>query len=88
MEALVQGSGWEDLPPEYAGTEPQVAAVLTITGQYEQGMFYWLWKQILGKKDSRNNLTQVLVEGAGHNWNTVEYRIPEEVDKWLKDVGA
>ncbi|KAI0122292.1 hypothetical protein F4814DRAFT_408245 [Daldinia grandis] len=85
VEALVQGHGWENLPGEFYGVEPDVAGVLTITGQFE-GVFYGLWTQILGSKNARNILSQVSVEGAKHSWDDKAPRIVEEVDKWLCNI--
>ncbi|KAI1385526.1 uncharacterized protein F4822DRAFT_413329 [Hypoxylon trugodes] len=82
VEALVQGWGWENLPHEFNGKEPDVSGVLTVTGQHE-AMFYGMWTGILGSKNARGVLTQVVVDGAGHAWDDKAYRIPEEVDRWL-----
>ncbi|KAI2775252.1 hypothetical protein F4815DRAFT_487502 [Daldinia loculata] len=85
VEALVQGHGWENLPGEFQGLEPDVAGVLTVTGQFE-GVFYGMWTQILGSKNARNILRQVSVEGAKHSWDDKAPRIVEEVDKWLSSI--
>ncbi|KAI0844038.1 hypothetical protein F5Y00DRAFT_249654 [Daldinia vernicosa] len=85
VEALVQGHGWENLPGEFQGREPEVAGVLTVTGQWE-GVFYGMWTQILGSKNARNVLRQVRVEGANHAWDDKAPRIVEEVDKWLSSI--
>ncbi|KAK6953058.1 hypothetical protein Daesc_005357 [Daldinia eschscholtzii] len=85
VEALVQGHGWENLPAEFQGHEPDVSGVLTVTGQFE-GIFYGLWTQILGSKNARHVLRQVLVDGAGHAWDDKAPRIVEEVDKWLSSI--
>ncbi|KAI0886729.1 uncharacterized protein GGS22DRAFT_158566 [Annulohypoxylon maeteangense] len=82
LEALVQGYGWENLPEEFNGKEPDVAGVFTVMGQFE-GLFYHVWTGILGSKNARNILRQVVVEGADHAWNGKAPRIVEEVDKWL-----
>lgn len=82
VEALVQGHGWEHLPPAFQGNEPEVAGVLTITGQGETFLFYNLWTGILGSKNARQNLTQVVVEGAGHAWDGRVEALVDEVRKW------
>lgn len=82
VEALVQGHGWENLPPEFQGNEPNITGVLTITGQFE-AMFYHIWAGILGSKNARNALTQVIVPEAEHDWNGKAHCIVEQVDKWL-----
>ncbi|KAI1409289.1 Alpha/Beta hydrolase protein [Hypoxylon sp. FL1857] len=86
VEALVQGYGWEDLPPEFDGKEPDVAGVFAITGQWDAIMFHGLWAGILGGKNARNNLKHVVVEGANHTWDDKLPRIAEEVDKWLSSL--
>lgn len=83
VEALVQGYGWENLPAEFQGKEPEVAGVLTVMGQREAVIFYGSWTRILGGKNRRNVLKQVVVEGATHAWDDKAYRIVEEVDSWL-----
>ncbi|KAI1099021.1 hypothetical protein F4804DRAFT_323125 [Jackrogersella minutella] len=83
--ALLQGHGWENLPAEFNGEEPDVAGVFTITGQFE-ALFYGLWTGFLESKNSRKVLTQVVVEGAGHAWDDKAPRIVEEVDKWLSSL--
>lgn len=83
VEALVQGHGWENLPDEFQGKEPDVAGVLTVLGQMEAVIFYSTWTGILRSKNTRNVLKQVVVEGATHAWDDKSYRIVEEVDKWL-----
>ncbi|KAI1808566.1 hypothetical protein F4811DRAFT_499818 [Daldinia bambusicola] len=85
VEALVQGHGWENLPAEFEGREPDVSGVFTVTGQFE-GVFYGLWTHILGSKNARHVLRQVLVDGAGHAWDDKAPRIVEEVDKWLSSI--
>jgi hypothetical protein len=84
VEALVQGHGWENLPAEYEGKEPDIAGLLTVTGQYEKALFYGTWKSSLQSRDARKVLTQVVVHGAGHAWDTKAPCIVEEVDKWLR----
>ncbi|OTA98522.1 hypothetical protein M426DRAFT_325899 [Hypoxylon sp. CI-4A] len=84
VEALVQGYGWENLPAEFEGKEPDVTGVLTVTGQFDS-LFYWTWVGILGSKNARNNLTQISVPGAGHAWGDKGPCIVEEVDKWLSN---
>ncbi|KAI0165427.1 hypothetical protein GGR52DRAFT_558674 [Hypoxylon sp. FL1284] len=86
VEALVQGHGWENLPAEFEGKEPEVAGLFTVTGQVETVAFYHLWTSILQSKNSRNILKQVVVEGATHAWGGKAYRIVEEVDKWLCNI--
>ncbi|KUI53290.1 hypothetical protein VP1G_00796 [Cytospora mali] len=84
VEALVQGFGWENLPGEHGGREPDVAGVLTITGADDRGRFYGVWTRILGRKNARGNLRQVVVEGVGHLWvDGMVDRAVEEVRKWL-----
>ncbi|KAI5926302.1 Alpha/Beta hydrolase protein [Camillea tinctor] len=83
VEALVQGWGWERLPDEYAGREPEVAAVLTVTGSLDTFFFYRTWEGILRGKNARCVLEQVVVEGAGHAWEGKAQCIVEEVEKWL-----
>ncbi|KAI0382428.1 hypothetical protein F5Y04DRAFT_252642 [Hypomontagnella monticulosa] len=85
VEALVQGHGWENLPAEFHGKEPNVTGVLTVTGEWEAVLFYGMWTSILGGKNSRNVLTQVSVPGATHAWDDKAPRIVEEVDKWLRN---
>lgn len=84
VETLVQGHGWENLPGEFGGREPDVAGVLTITGGDDRGWFYGVWTGILGGKNARGNLWQVVVEGVGHVWvdGMVGWAV-EEVRKWL-----
>ncbi|KAL1741292.1 hypothetical protein HDZ31DRAFT_84915 [Schizophyllum fasciatum] len=80
LEALVQGGGWEGYPHP----EPPVRGVLTLTGGSERGPFYGMWTGILGSKNSRGVLTQVVVNWANHVWADKLHCIPEEVDKWLQ----
>ncbi|KAI1371213.1 Alpha/Beta hydrolase protein [Hypoxylon crocopeplum] len=86
VEALVQGHGWENLPAEFHGKEPEVTGVFTVTGQLETFVFYGMWTGILGSKNARNILKQVVVEGAGHAWGDKAPRIVEEVNKWLSTL--
>ncbi|OTA90856.1 hypothetical protein M434DRAFT_397629 [Hypoxylon sp. CO27-5] len=86
VEALVQGYGWEELPSEFQGKEPDVAGVFAITGQQDTFVFHGLWAGILGGKNARNVLRQVIVEGASHTWDDKAPRIAEEVDKWLSSL--
>ncbi|KAI0836059.1 hypothetical protein F5Y06DRAFT_275127 [Hypoxylon sp. FL0890] len=86
VEALVQGYGWENLPPEFHGKEPEVAGVFALTGQLDTFMFYGLWTGILGSKNARNVLRHTVVEGAPHTWDDKLPRIAEEVDKWLSSL--
>ncbi|KAI1136526.1 hypothetical protein F5Y05DRAFT_405421 [Hypoxylon sp. FL0543] len=86
VEALVQGYGWENLPPEFHGKEPEVAGVFAITGQWDALMFYGLWTGILSSKNARNVLRHTIVEGATHTWDDKAPRIAEEVDKWLSSL--
>ncbi|KAI1485216.1 hypothetical protein F5X96DRAFT_691119 [Biscogniauxia mediterranea] len=88
VEALVQGWGWEGLPEEFAGREPDVAAVLTVTGQLDTYVLYGAWTAVLGGKDARGVLAHAVVEGAGHAWEGKAQCIPEEVEKWLAARGA
>lgn len=83
VEALVQGHGWEGLPEEFQGNEPAVAGVLTITGQRETYLLYNTWKGILGSKNTRQNLTQVVVKDAGHGWDVCVDALIDEVRRWL-----
>ncbi|KUI67443.1 hypothetical protein VM1G_02925 [Cytospora mali] len=84
VEALVQGFGWENLPGEHGGREPDVAGVLTITGADDRGPFFGVWTGILGSKNARWNLWQVVVEGVGHVWvDGMVDRAVDEVRKWL-----
>lgn len=85
VEALVQGHGWENLPAEFNGKEPDVTGVLTITAKENLPGVYWNRTQVLNDKNVRNVLKQVLVQGTGHAWTGKEQRIVEEVDKWLRD---
>ncbi|KAI1207707.1 uncharacterized protein F4807DRAFT_434318 [Annulohypoxylon truncatum] len=84
VEALIQGFGWENLPAEFHGKEPEVAGVFTVTGQFE-ALFYYVWTGILKGKDARNILTQVVVPGAEHDWKGKAPCIVAEVDKWLSN---
>lgn len=86
VEALVQGDGWENLPPEFDGKEPEVSGVLTIMGGREKVLFYNTWTGILESKNKRGVLSQVVVDGAGHNWEGMTDRIVQEADKWLESV--
>ena len=81
----MQGQGWENLPAEFRGAEPDVTGVLTITGGQEQYLGYGLWTRFLGSKNARNVLRQVVVDGAGHDWSGKAPCIVEEVDRWLAD---
>jgi hypothetical protein len=83
LEALVQGHGWEGLPSEFEGKEPDVGGVLTIAAQHDTHFMYFAWAQILGSKNARGTWKQVIVEGTGHDWKGMTHRIVEEVDKWL-----
>ncbi|KAI1504604.1 hypothetical protein F5X99DRAFT_371485 [Biscogniauxia marginata] len=83
VEALVQGHGWENLPHEFEGKEPEVSGVLTIIGQHDTYVFYSTWAGILQSKNSRNALEQAIVADAGHDWNNKAHCIVEEVEKWL-----
>ncbi|KAH9906790.1 Alpha/Beta hydrolase protein [Xylariomycetidae sp. FL2044] len=88
VEALVQGRGWENLPSEFDGREPEVAGVLTISAQHDTYAFYSVWAGILWAKNARNVLSHVVVEGAGHAWEGKAPRIVDEVDKWLVESGV
>ena len=79
----MQGHGWDDLPTEFNGTEPDVAGVLTITGGLERFVFYNLWTGSLNNKNARKVLRQVHVAGAGHAWTGKAPCIVDEVDAWL-----
>ncbi|KAH8592856.1 hypothetical protein B0O99DRAFT_653747 [Bisporella sp. PMI_857] len=85
VAGLIQGHGWENLPVEFEGNEPEVAGVLTISGALEKFLFYGVWTGFLGSKDSRKILKQVAVAGAGHPWTGKAHCIVEEVDKWLQE---
>ncbi|KAH8891455.1 hypothetical protein GQ53DRAFT_686996 [Thozetella sp. PMI_491] len=86
IESLVRGHGWEKLPTEFGGKEPEVAGVFTVTGGYEKVLFYGVWAQSLARSDSRKVLRQVVVPGASHAWGDKSPRIVEEVDKWLQEI--
>ncbi|KAL7619814.1 hypothetical protein AAE478_010359 [Parahypoxylon ruwenzoriense] len=86
VEALVQGHGWENLPGEFNGREPDVAGVLTVSAQHDTFVGYGAWTWVLGTKNSRNVLSQVVVNEAGHDWNGKAHCIVEEVDKWLSRI--
>lgn len=86
VEALVQGHGWEGLPADCEGKEPDVAGLLTVTAGREKGPFYGVWTGILGSKNSRENWKEVVVEGATHSWKGMKDGAVDEVRKWLSDV--
>ncbi|KAL2285659.1 hypothetical protein FJTKL_07676 [Diaporthe vaccinii] len=79
VEALVQGHGWEHLPAEFDGDKPGVKGVLAITGSNDRGPFFGLWASTLAGKNSRGNLSQVVVEGANHTWDRMGWRLVGEI---------
>lgn len=83
VEALVQGHGWEHLPADFEGDEPGVKGVLAITGSNDRGPFFGLWASTLAGKNSRGNLSQVVVEGANHTWDRMGWRLVGEIRNWL-----
>lgn len=84
VEALVQGSRLgEHLPAEFDGDEPGVEGVLAITGSNDRGPFFGLWASTLAGKNSRGNLSQVVVEGANYTWDRMEWRLVGEIRDWL-----
>lgn len=86
VEALVQGHGWENLGKLHGvSVEPDVAGVLTLTGEHDRGPLFGLWLFILGSKNARKVLKQVVVDGANHTWDGKVHCISEEVEKWLAE---
>jgi hypothetical protein len=83
VEGLVQGHGWEHLPWEFEGAEPAVEGVLTITGSKDRGPFFGVWSGILASKNSRGNLSQVVIDGANHTWDHMEDRLVNGIRDWL-----
>lgn len=83
VEGLLQGHGWEGLPAEFNGGEPEIDGVLIISGSNDRGPFFGLWSGILWGKNSRGKLSQVVVDGANHTWDYMEHRLVDGIRDWL-----
>ena len=88
VDAAVADPATTPTPTPSDDGEPDVAAVLTVTGQLDTYVLYGAWTAVLGGKDARGVLAHAVVEGAGHAWEGKAQCIPEEVEKWLDVRGA